>query len=383
MADNTNDADEPETVHNPDPKPSRWPAILIGLATVVAILSALTVWGRTQALDTDEWVGLSTELLEQEEVQQAVSNYLVNVLYEEGDVTAGLEERFPDDFKGFAGPLAGALRGPLTDGVERLLSSDAFQDTWEATNREAHETMVAILRDETREGISTADGVVALELRPLVINVGESFGISGDRLEGIPEDAGRIVIFESDELDTVQQAVKVLDFLTWFLIVLLVALYALAVYLARGRRMRVLRNVGWSLTAVGIILLVARTLAVRALVDAIVNEPSNRATADTVATVATGLLRQVGWSALIYGLLIVAFTALMGDHRWAVAARRMLAPALNASTGAVIGGTVILLLLLAWWSPGRAFEGWTTALILVGLVVGAIAALRARTQREF
>ncbi len=81
--------------------------------------------------------------------------------------------------------------------------------------------------------------------------------------------------------------------------------------------------------------------------------------------VATGLLRQMGWSALIYGLLIAMFAWLLGDHGWAVATRRTLAPALNASTGMVVAATAVLLLLLWVWSPGRVFDGWATGLTLV------------------
>lgn len=362
---------------------SRLPTVLVGVATVLAILTVFTVWGRTQALDTDEWVTLSTELLDEPEVQQALSEQLVEALYDDGDVVAGLEELLPEDLEGLAGAVAGALRGPLTDGVEQLLDSDRFQALWETANRTAHETLVSILRDETREGISTSDGVVALELNSLVVAIGESLGLSEDRLSQIPDDAGRIVIFESDELDAVQTLVEILEFMAWFLFVLIVAMYAFAVWVAKGRRLRVLRNIGWSLAGVGVVVLAARAIAVRALVDAIVEDPGSRSSIDVVASVATALLRQLGWSLMIYGLLIVLFTSLLGDRGWAVATRRVLAPALNASTGAIVGGTVMLLLVLWWWSPARVFAGWTTGLTLIALISGAVAALRSSTQREF
>jgi len=385
------DAEPPEDITDDggeaDPgsrkKPSRWPAVLIGLATIIAIVSVFSVWLRTQLLDTDEWVDLSGELLEEPEVQEALSEYLIETVYEETDVVSALEEQLPPDLEGLASVAAGALRGPLTDGVERLLASDQVLELWESANRIAHQTLVNILRDETTEAVSTSGGEVALDLKPIVSEVAQTLGLSGSRVAELPEDAGRIVIFESDELANVQEAVEVLEFLAWLLVVLVVALYALAVYLARGRRMAVLRNVGWSVAAVGLIVLIVQAITVRGLVDAIVEDPGNASVADVTATVATGLLRQMAWSAIIYGVLIVLFTSLLGEHRWAVATRRALAPALNASTGAVVGGTAILILLLYWWSPGRAFEGWTTALILVALVIGAIATLRAKTQREF
>ncbi|MGI9623088.1 MAG: hypothetical protein ACR2PK_09660 [Acidimicrobiales bacterium] len=365
------------------PKSSLLTKTLLIVATILAIVTVFSVWGKTQLLDTDEWVELSTGLLEEPEVQETLATYLVETAYDEGDVAASLEETLPEDLSGLAGPIAGALRGPLTDGVQLLLSSDAFQAIWEEANRRAHETLVAILRDDTREGISTADGVVALELRPLVVSVGESIGISEERLDSIPDDAGRIVIFESEELDNAQQLVQVLDFLTWFLLIVVVLLYAAAVYVDQGRRLKTLRLVGWSLMGVGFIVLIVRAITLGPLINAIVEDPASRTTADVAAAVATELLREMGWSILIYGVLIVLFTSLMGDHRWAGATRRAFAPALNASTGAVVAGVIFLILLLAWWSPGKSFQGWTTSLILIALIIGAVVTLRRKTQEEF
>ena len=362
---------------------SRWSNIVVAVATVLAILSVFSVWARTQLLDTDEWVGLSTELLEQPEVQQALSAYLVEEVYADGKVTAGLEQLLPEDLSGLAGPLAGVIRGPVTDGVENLLASDRFQQLWEAANRGAHQALVSVLRGEDVAGLSTADGTVVLELRPLVVAAGETVGLSQDRLDAIPPDAGRVVIFESGELDEVQGVVATLEFLAWLMFVLVIALYAVAVYLASGGRITALRNVGLSLIVVGVITITAQAIAVRALVQALVEDPSSRPIADSVVQIGTALLRQQAWSAVIYGLLIAGFAALRGDRRFAVAARRTLAPALNASTGALAGGTAVVLLLLIWWSPGRAFEGWTTGLLLIALVIGAVAALRAQTQREY
>jgi len=363
---------------------SRWSTVLIGVATVLAIVTTLTVWVRTQALDTDEWGKLSAELLGESEVQEALAEYLVDAVYTDLDVATGVAETLPPDLQGLAAPLVGALRGPLTDGVQQTLDSPTFQSLWEEANRIAHATLVAVLKGDDGDGVlSNSGGVVALELKPLVTAVAETMGLPDDLVAELPDDAAQVVIFESEELDRVQTAVRVLEFLAWFMFALLIGLYALAVYLSPDRRMDVVRSVGWSLTAVGIIVLMARTVATRFLVNAIVEDPSSRTTADVVASVATGLLRQMGWSALIYGLLIVGFTSLMGDHRWAVSARRTLAPALNASAGAVAGGTAILLLVLFWWSPGRAFNQWTTALTLIGLVIAAVVVLRTRTLEEF
>ena len=123
--------------------------------------------------------------------------------------------------------------------------------------------MVNILRDETVPAVSTADGTVTLELGTLVRSVGESLGLPQGALDRIPPDAGQVVIFESDELAAVQTTVQLLDFLSWFLFVLVVGLFVLAVYLARGWRVTALRNVGLALVIGGVVLLVLRALGVR------------------------------------------------------------------------------------------------------------------------
>jgi hypothetical protein len=147
--------------------------------------------------------------------------------------------------------------------------------------------------------------------------------------------------------------------------------------------MRTLRTVGWSVAGVGVAVLATRAIALRGLVDGIVQDPANAGVAEITGSVVTGLLRQMGWSAVIYGALTVLFTSLMGEHRWAVDVRRVLAHVLNSSRGAVAAGTTVVILLLVWWSPGASFEQWTTALALIALVIGAVITLRKKTMDEF
>jgi hypothetical protein len=112
----------------------------------------------------------------------------------------------------------------------------------------------------------------------------------------------------------------------------------------------------------------------------VVDDTTRRPLASLVAGVATELLRQTAWTGIIYGVLIIGFAALLGDHRWAVAIRHRLA---RTSTGLVAGGAAAVLLVLLWWSPGRALDRWVTALTLVGLLVGAGVALTRQLAEEF
>ena len=95
----------------------------------------------------------------------------------------------------------------------------------------------------------------------------------------------------------------------------------------------------------------------------------------------TELLRQMAWTGIVYGVLIIGFATLLGPHRWAVAVRRWVADVAD-STASIVGISLGAVLVLLWWSPGRAFDRWVTALVLVGMVLGAIAALVITGRRE-
>src|SRR5664279_2462544 len=89
-----------------------WVWSLIVLAAVIALVSSLTVWVKRQALDTDSWTQASAALLENDQVRTALSTYIVDELYSNGDVSARLQQELPPNLAGLAAPLAGALRGP-------------------------------------------------------------------------------------------------------------------------------------------------------------------------------------------------------------------------------------------------------------------------------
>lgn len=376
MTDVDNAEEAPAEQHT---RRSRWPLVLVVLASVLAVVSTLTTWVRAQMLDTDEWVQISDELLAEPQLQNALATYLTNELYARVDVEAELGKLLPDDLSGLAGPLAGALRSPTESAVEQLVASDRFAQLWSTANREAHQVFVAVLRDEAPPGVSTADGTVTLDLQPLVRSVGERVGVPSSALERIPDDVGTIVIFESDELANVQTTVRVLDFLSWFLLIVVVGLYALAVYMARERR-HALQMVGVGLVVSGVTLLVVRKVGVEAVVNITVDE-SNRSIGDLIGEVATQLLRQTAWTGVAYGVLIIGFAWLLGPHRWAASMRGSL-DRFADSTAAVAVGAGLVVLLLVWWSPGRAFDNWWSALILIGLGVAAVVVLLRQVAAE-
>ncbi len=243
--------------------------LLIVSASLIALVSVLTTWVDRQMLDTQSWADASAELIEDPQVRAAVSVYLVDELYANVDVAAALEERLPTDLDRLAGPLAGAARQPMTDAVERLLDAPRVQQLFIDASTTAQRKLVNVLEDDTGLGITTGDGVVTLHLGELVRALGTELGLSAATLDRIPADAGELEIMRSDQLSAAQAGVKSVRALSAWLLVLVVALYALAIFLARGARRETLRNVGCALVLVGLAVLVIRRLAGGYAVDAL------------------------------------------------------------------------------------------------------------------
>jgi hypothetical protein len=349
--------------------------VLLVLGTVVVLVGSLTVWVKRQALDTDSWVDTSTRLLEDDDVRGAISIYIVDELYANLDPQETLEDQLPENLQGLAGPIAGALRQPAVEGVDRFLQRPRVQALWERANRAAHEALLRVLEDETRAGVSTAGGVVTLDLRTLLVSIGEELGF-GEQLDSrLPETAGQITILQSDQLEAAQTGVKVLKVLSWLIVFIAIAFFAGAVWLARRRR-ETLRNVGAALVLVGIALLVVRRAVGNYIVDALASGESVRDAVGSTWVIGTDLLAEVAWALIIYGLVVLLGTVLAGPFRYARDARGALAP--NFRDRPEFGWAVLagLYLLLVLWGPVPALRSWLGVIVLGALIALGFEAFR-------
>jgi hypothetical protein len=188
---------------------------LIVLALVVLIVASLTVWVRRQALNTDAWTKTSSSLLQDEQIRAALAVYLVDQLYARGDIEGRLAANLPAGLQGLAAPFAGAIRGPAQQTAEAFLGRPRVQTAWEDANRLAHERLLAVLNGHPRDNVSTANGDVTLDLRPMVVSVGGEMGLGQALDSSLPADAGQITILKSNELKNAQRAVKGVKALSW------------------------------------------------------------------------------------------------------------------------------------------------------------------------
>lgn len=362
------------------------PWTLVVLATVIGLVSSLNLWVKRQALNTNSWTNASSQLLENDQIRSALSVYLVNQVYENVDVAKAIEERLPPNAKALAPPLATALEGAGVSAVDTLLERPRVQQLWREANRHAHELLMAVL-DGKKGILVSSGGNVVLNLRPLVEQILAQTGLSGGRLDQalqqrLPADAGQIVIMKGNQLETARTAVEAIRVLSYFLFFLVIALDVLAVWLARGRRRKLLMGCGAGAIAVGLILLVVRRFAGDYLVNALTTSTDAKGAAGAAWAIGTQLLRSTGIMAVVYGLATMFAAWIAGPARPATWLRRVLAPTMREHPVVVFGAVALALFLLLLAGPTDG-ERIFPLLLLFGFAFAGTEVLRRQTAREF
>jgi hypothetical protein len=356
---------------------------LIGLASLLALVSALTVWSKQQLLDTDKFTSSSAKLLANDEIRATLSSRIVDQLNQRIDVQSQLEETLPPRAKGAAPAIAAAIQNSAGQVVNAFLGTAQAQELWERANRRAHTALVNVLEGKDAGPISTANGDVVLDLRPLIQRVAERLGV-GERLkERASPTSGEIVLLKSNQLDAAQKAVRVLHALSSWLWLAVLALLALAVYLAQGKRRTMLEAVGFALLTVGVLLLIIRRFVGDAIVDSVVKVESSKPAVHAIWLIETDLLRDVALAILLYGLFALLAGILAGPSRAAVGVRRWLAPTWRERPYLVWLVAGFLFLVFIAWGPSGGGRRLLGVLILAVLVALGLEVWRRQTLREF
>jgi hypothetical protein len=360
---------------------------LLVLATILMFVSSLTVWSKRQLLDNEAWADSSAQLLANDEVRGAIAQKLSDGLFARVDVEAQLRERLPKRSQGAAAALAAALQntvGPAA--ADRLLQRPRVQALWENANKRAHAAVVKVLegKDLGKNGnISTANGEVTLDLRPAITRLATRLGVEDKLKANADPTAGQLVIMKSSQLDAAQTAVKILKALSSLLLIAVVALYALAIYLAQGRRRLLLGATGASLVFVGLVIASLRRFLGGVIVDSLVKTEANKQPVRVIWSLETSVMRDIAIILIVYGALVLLATVLAGPNRPAVAVRRWLAPSFRHHPIVVWATALAVFLILLAWGPTAGDRRLLGVVLLAATTAVAIEALRRQTLREF
>jgi hypothetical protein len=367
------------------PKPGRGRRvavyILLVLAGLLLLLTSFAVWVDRVALNTDQFVATSSELIEDDAIRQAVATRAVDELYANVDVDELIERQLPKDVKSLAAPTAAGLRQVAPQILDRAFEQPALQRVWAATLRQSHEELVDVLEGGSTT-VSTESGVVTLDFRPIVLETADRLGLRNEVDTRLPSDAGRIEVLRSDELDLAQDSFQLLKTLAWVLPLVMLAVFAIVIWLAGGRRRVTIRDIGIVILVVGALGLVAMNLTGNYVVESLTADAESQTAGGHAWEILTELLRSSFRWQIVLGILFLVAAWLAGPRRQAVAARQLISPLLRERLYPYAGLAVVALVLLVS-GPVSDFARILFVLVFVALLAAGIEVLRSQTLREF
>jgi hypothetical protein len=310
-----------------------------------------------------------------------------------------LASQLPDEVSILAGPITGAAENYLTQGVTALVETDAVQQAWDVALAAGHQATIALLSGSDRTLVENTDGVVTLNLTPVVNQVvaqGEEFlsdllgrdidapELSDDDIDAalaaledqlgvqLPDDFGQVVLFESDDLAAAQQAYATARLVAWVGLVAAVLLVAIALVVSPTR----LRTGLWIVAGV----------AVLSLLILLGLQPLRSSIVDAAAAQGLDGAISAGFESIFSTLrvVIVVVLALGAVAILALVLTRRSQPsspqdALHRSShfsarhrGMLLGGGAAVAVGLALLVPGQSTSQLLTVVLLYGIYAGGV-----------
>jgi hypothetical protein len=307
-------------------------SVLIVLGCVLAPLSVLGVWARSQVTDTDRYVETMAPLASHPDVQESLTNRITIAIMQYVDVSdlvretadalagAGLPPRAADALRGLSGPAEAGARSFIHDQVSRVVKSDAFATAWETVNRVAHQQLVAVLSGKSQGAVTVQGDTVTLDLAAFVLSVKQQLINAGFTLAArIPDLHLQFTIIQSEDIKRGQKLYRFVDRFGYILPFVTLVLLAGGVIAAKNRR----RAAVWTGLGVAIsMVLLGAGLALgrHVYLDRLPVSVSS-ATAAAVFDTTVRFLRTGLRSVLVIGLIVAAGAFLSGPSSAAVSTR--------------------------------------------------------------
>ena len=357
--------------------------MLLTVTTVLLVVAIVSIWANRQLLNADNWSSTSTSLLQNSAIRTATANYLVDQLYANVDVASKLDDALPPRLAPLAAPIAGALRNAAVQGTELALSRPVVQNAWRTVNRAAALQLIAVVNGGTRH-VTVNDGEVSLNLSTILNDVASRLGISADLGSKLPPSAASLVILQANQIKLVQDIGQGLSGLAIALYILVPLLYVVTLLVApAGRRRRTLVSIGISGVVAGLVVILFRSLIVTNVPNSLVKDASVKPAANAVVSIATTMLTQIAGAVILVGVILVVCAWFAGPSRFAVPARRWLAPYVRAHPIAMYGVVAVILLLIFIWQPIPATGKPVGMLVFAVLAAVGTEILRRQMDHEF
>jgi hypothetical protein len=355
-------------------------ALIIAAGSLLIVLSVLAIWIHTVVYDTPTWRATSATIIQDPAVQREVAQYVTDQLYSSPDVQNNVNSVLPPRLKPFTPEVINGLHQITQAAATRLLQRPRTQELFVNASTQAHDAMVKLL-DNNGQYVSSTGGKVVLDLRTVLIDVANNAGVGGQAQKYIPENAGQITIVTSNQLGTIQTVAHLLNILVIWLPLLTVALFVLAVWLARGFRRRTLLWSAIGILVATIILVFVRRVLGTHIIDALTSEVAIRPALITAWYIGTDVIGTINWTLFLIAAILVVGLWVSGDGRIATRVRSTLAPWI-ANPYYAFGVPAVVLLVLIVWEPLPVFHKFVPVLLIIVLSAVGIEALRRQVAAE-
>jgi len=249
--------------------------VLIVLGCVLSPVAVLAVWAGNEVSDTGRWVATVEPLIHDPAIQNVLTDKItaevtrqLNLTGTLNQVSAQLDDkglpRLSSLVKTFGPQIASAVTGFIHSTVHRIVSGPRVAKLWVQANTVAHQAVVKVLSGEGNGAISTSNGQIVLNLGPFVAVVKQDLVDHGFSLAAnIPPVSPTVALFQAHDLAKAQAGYRLIRTLKIVLPILMLALLAAGVYVARKRRRALIGaalGLAASMLVLAIGLLIARSI---------------------------------------------------------------------------------------------------------------------------
>ena len=312
------------------------------IAVALLPIAIIAFWAQRTVTDTQQYAETVQPLAYNEQVQDSVAIFVTEKIEEQIDTEAlvqqifgGLIEQAPA-LKALVPVVSGAIDSLIAQVVDRLVRSDAFAALWGSATTAAQQGLLAILEGRDSGAISLQGDNVVLDISSVIDAVKQGLveqGFEAAANIDIPVAEQQVVLFQSPELAQLRTLYSFTKPLMTWLVFAVVALFVLAVVIAR-RRPRMVAWVGGAILVVGGVLIIALDIGKGVFVNSLDGTPFEQA-----STVFYDTLLQFLYAAaavtLLLGIILLVVGLYLCQARWAVALRG----SVNGLAGK-IGGTI-------------------------------------------
>ncbi len=137
-------------------------------------------------------------MIQNDAIRTQVANNAVDELFANVDVEAAIADRLPPAQKGLAPVLASLAHSGAYRAADAALQRPRVQKAWVEVTTRTQRQFVRLLDDKSTF-IQTDNGKVVLDLRPIMIQLGNQVAIIGRVAEKLPESTGKITIVDESQ----------------------------------------------------------------------------------------------------------------------------------------------------------------------------------------